>query len=447
MSNGEERLNLLTDLTAKAQGAGADAADAVYVEGISLSHARRLGKPEHVERSEGADIGLRVFVGQRQAIVSSSDMSPAALAELVDRAVAMARSVPEDPYCGLAEPGQLAASIPDLDMCDPVEPSTDELIDRAARAEDAARAVAGVTNSEGAEAGWSRHTLAMAASNGFAETYSGTGHSLSVSVIAGEGTNMERDYDYSSAVFAEDLTAPEDIGRSAGEKAVKRLNPRKTKTTQVPIIYDPRVARGIVGHLSSAINGSSIARGTSFLKDMMDKKIFPEHVVIADDPLRKRGLRSRPFDGEGVATKRRNIIERGVLNTWILDLRSARQLGLATTGHASRGTSSPPSPSASNLFMEPGPLSPDELIADIKSGFYITEMIGFGINAVTGDYSRGAGGFWIENGKLTYPVNEVTVAGNLKDMFLNLTPANDLTFRYGTDAPTLRIEGMTVAGQ
>ena len=446
MSAEDNRLGLLDGLIRKAVKAGADAADAVLFDGVSLSLGQRLGKPERLERSENADLGLRVLIGKRQAMVSSSDMAPDILDDLVERAVAMARSVPEDPYCGLAEPGLVAVDLPDLDICDWSDPGPDTLTDWAARAEDAARAIAGVTNSEGAEASWGRSTIAMAASNGFAKTYSGSHYGLSVSVLAGEGTTMERDYDYTGGVYAEDLRPPEDIGRSAGEKAVRRLSPRKVDSTQVPIVFDPRVSRGLLGHLAGAINGASVARGTTFLKDKLEQRIFPESVTIVDDPHRRRGLRSKPFDGEGVATSRRNIIDKGVLTTWYLDLRSARQLGMATTGHASRGTSSPPSPSATNLYLEPGELDPAALLAEIGTGFYVTEMIGFGINGVTGDYSRGAGGFWIENGELAYPVSEVTVAGNLNDMFANVTAANDLEFRYGTDAPTVRIGGMTVAG-
>ena len=359
----------------------------------------------------------------------------------------MAKAVPEDPYCGIADPDQLATEIHDIDSFDPSEPSAETLVDWANRAEEAARAIDGITNSEGAEAGWGQATVSVAATNGFAQTYSGSHYSLSASVLAGEGTAMERDYDYTGAVYAEDLMSPEEIGRSAGEKAVKRLNPQKAETAQVSVIYDPRVSRGIVGHLASAINGSSIARDTSFLKDQMDQQIFGDNINIYDDPHRPRGLRSKPFDGEGVANQKRKIIDGGTLTTWILDLRSSRQLGLETTGHASRGTGSPPSPSATNVYLEPGSQSPTELMSDIKAGLYVNELIGMGINGLTGDYSRGAAGFWIENGELTYPVSEITIAGNLKDMFRNLTPADDLEFRYGVDAPTLRIDGMTLAGK
>ena len=258
---------------------------------------------------------------------------------------------------------------------------------------------------------------------------------------------MERDYDYTGAVYAEDMLSPESLGKNAGQKAVKRLNPRKVKTTQVPIIYDPRVSRGLLGHLTSAINGSSIARGTSFLKDKMKERVFSEDITICDDPHRPRGLRSKPFDGEGVANKKRELVSSGILSTWILDLRSSRQLGLETTGHASRGSGSAPSPSATNVYLQPGLQSPEQLMNDIKDGLYVTELIGMGVNGLTGDYSRGAAGFWIKNGEITYPVSEITIAGNLNDMFLRLSPANDLEFRYGIDAPTIRIEGMTLAGK
>ncbi|MEO5337893.1 MAG: TldD/PmbA family protein [Magnetospirillum sp. WYHS-4] len=447
MFTAPDRLDLLTDLIAKARRAGADAADAVWVEGVSLSFSRRLGKQERLERSESADLGLRVLIGRRQAMVSSSDTGAEALDELVARGVAMARAVPEDPWCGLALPEQLAAQVPDLDAFDPVEPTPEVLEDRAARAEDAALAVPGVTNSEGASAGWGRSTFAIAASNGFARVHSGSRHSVSVSVLAGEGTAMQTDYDYTSVVHGADLRNPEDIGRAAGEKAVRRLHPRKAESARLPVVFDPRVARSLLGHLAGAANGASVARGTSFLKDRMGQRIFREGVTVIDDPHRRRGLASRPFDGEGIATRRRAVVEDGVLSTWFLDLATARQLGLETTGHAGRGTSSPPSPSPSNLYLEPGSLSPAELMADIDAGLYVTDMMGFGINFVTGDYSRGATGFWIEKGKLAYPVSEVTVAGNLIDMFARLTPAGDLEFRYGTDSPTVRVDGMTLAGR
>ena len=441
-----EPLQTLEDLLKRAKAKGAEAADGVLVRNISVNVAQRLGKREKLERSEAQDLGLRVFVGKRQAIVSTSDFAPKMLDELAGRAVAMARAVPEDEFCGLADPAQLVKVPVVLDLEDKNEPSETALTDMIARAEDAARAVPGVTNSEGAEAGWGRVEIALAASNGFRGGYSISRWGISVSVLAGQGTGMERDYDFASTVFGENLPAPETLGKSAGERAVKRLNPRKASTAKIPIIYDPRIANGLIGHFVGAINGASIARGTSFLKDKMNEQVFAKGIRIIDDPHRPRGLRSKPFDGEGVANKKRALIEDGRLTTWLLDCRSARQLGLTTTGHAARGTSSPPSPSASNLYMEPGALTPEALIGDIRQGFYVTELIGHGVNGVTVDYSRGAAGYWIENGKLTYPVSEVTVAGNLKDMFLNITPANDLLFRYGTDSPTIRIDGMTLAG-
>ncbi|MCP5371111.1 MAG: TldD/PmbA family protein [Hyphomicrobiales bacterium] len=440
-------LDRLTGLIDQATSAGADAADAILVDSTSLSMARRLGQPESVERSESTDLGLRVFVGKRQAIVSSSDLTSGALDALVDRAVAMARSVPEDPHCGLATPDLLATAFPDLEQFDPGEPSPEALADLAQRAEDAARAVVGVTNSEGAEAGWARDRVAVAASNGFAHLRAATRHSLSVSVLAGEGTGMERDYDYDARVFAADLRPAEQIGRAAGEKAVRRLNPRKVGSAQVPVVFDPRVSRSLLGHLAGAVNGAAIARGTSFLKDRLEKPVFPAGVTIIDDPLRPRGLRSKSFDAEGVATARRQVIDDGVLTTWLLDLRSARQLGLHTTGNASRGVASPPSPSTTNFYLAAGQVAPRDLMADITGGLYVTELIGFGVNSVTGDYSRGATGFWIDGGEIAYPVSEITIAGNLVDMFAHLTAADDLEFRYGTDAPTVRIDGMTVAGQ
>jgi PmbA protein len=441
-----EPLQILEDLLKRAKAKGAQAADCLIVRDISLDVAQRLGQREKLERSEAQDLGLRVFVGKRQAIVSTSDLEPKTLDELAERAVAMARAVPEDEFCGLADPELLVKLPVALDLEDKKEPTEAELTSMIARAEDAARAVPGVTNSEGAEAGWGRVEIALAASNGFRGGYAGSRWGISVSVLAGEGTGMERDYDFASAVFGENLPAPEALGKSAGERAVRRLGPRKASTAKIPMVYDPRVANGLIGHFVGAINGASITRGTSFLKDKMGQQIFARGIRIIDDPHRPRGLRSKPFDGEGVANTKRALIEDGVLTTWLLDCRSARQLGLTTTGHAARGTSSPPSPSASNLYLEPGKLTPEDLMADIKQGFYVTELIGHGVNGVTGDYSRGAAGYWIENGKLTHPVSEVTVAGNLKDMFQHLTPANDLLFRYGTDSPTVRIDGMTLAG-
>ena len=439
------RLDRLAALVAAARRAGADQADAILAESASLSVQRRLGALEQLERAESLDIGLRVFVGQSQAIISSSETDPAGFARLAERAVAMARVVPADPFVGLLE----ARPAPDagpLDLLDPMEPTAEDLIARAAIAEDAAMAVAGVTNSEGAEAGWSRLRVAIVNSHGFAGEYARSGHSISASALAGSGTGMERDYDYSSAVFLEDLEDAALIGRRAGEQAVARLNPKRPATTRIPVVYAPRVSGSLLGHLSSAINGAAVARGTSFLKDSMGKRVLAPGLRVMDDATRRRGLRSRPFDGEGTPCAALALVEDGILQSWVLDGRSARQLKLASTGHASRGTGGPPSPSASNLWLEAGHVTPRELMGDITLGLYITEMIGMGVNGVTGDYSRGAAGFMIRHGELAEPVSEITVAGKLQDMFLAMYPANDLVFKRGTDAPTLRVDGMTLAG-
>lgn len=442
----QDAANLLDDLIQRARRAGADAADALLVDGASLSLSTRLGKPEGLERSEAGDLGLRVFVGRRMAVVSSTDRGPRMIAELAERAVAMARAVPEDSFCGIAEPGQITHSWIDLDLNDPDEPSADALIDAAKATEDAARAVAGVTNSDGADASWSRSAVTLVASNGFAGGYGVSRRSLSVSVLAGEGTGMERDYAYHSTVYGSDLESPAEIGARAGRQAVAKLNPRKVKSQTVPVIFDPRLSGGFLGNLCGAISGAAIARGTSFLKDRLGQSVFAPGIQVVEDPHVRRGLRSKPFDAEGLPNHRRHLIEDGVLTTWILDLRSSRQLGLAPTGHATRGTSGPPSPSPTNVYLAPGPLSPTELMADIQDGLYVTELMGQGVNGVTGDYSRGAAGFWIENGQIAYPVSEITIAGNLKDMFRRTVPASDLRLRYGIDAPTIRIDGMTVAG-
>ena len=382
-------------LVKAARAAGADAADALEYKNISVGVSYRLGNLEDVGRSESNDLGLRVFVGQQVAFVSSNDYSEKALAELPERALAMARLAPEDQYAGLAPRELLAKTYPDLEIDDPQEPSTALLVERARAAEAAALAVPGVTNSEGGSADYGRSMITLCTSKGFLGGYSGTSRSVAVSVIAGEGTGMERDYDYSSTRFAADLEAPHIVGKRAGMRAVKRLNPRKAKTQSVPVIFDPRVASSLVGHFAGAISGAAIARGVSFLKDKLGEAVFSEGVTIVDDPHRKRGLRSKPFDGEGVANRRTILADKGRLTTWLLDSASARQLGLTTTGHAARGTGGPPSPSATNLYMMAGPLSPTELMADVRDGLYVTELIGMGVNSVTGDYSRGAAGFWI----------------------------------------------------
>jgi len=443
----QEQLSVLEDVISIAKKAGAEHADALIVESDSLGVSCRLGEMEDLERSESKDLGLRVLIGKQQAVVSTSDINPTTLAELAQRAVDMARHATEDPWCGLADASDLTASYPqDLDLFDPTIPSAEGLFDTAKIIEDAARSVAGITNSEGASASWGRSSMALMTSHGFAGSYEASSHSMGISVIAGEGTGMERDYEFASARHMEDLDGPEAIGLTAANNTLRRLNPDNHETCKVPVVFDPRVGSSLLGHLSGAINGASVARGTSFLKDAMDSQIFADGISILDDPLRVRGLRSKAFDGEGVATRARRVIDQGVLGMWFLDSSTARQLNLPVTGNASRGTSSVPGAAPTNLYMEAGRQSVAKLIADIESGFFVTELIGMGVNGVTGDYSRGASGFWIENGEIAGAVRGMTIAGNLKDIYLNLTPADDLTFKYGTNVPTLRIEGLTLAG-
>ncbi|WP_169567761.1 TldD/PmbA family protein [Sneathiella limimaris] len=444
--NEQNSLNILEDLIAKGLNKGAEAVEAVRIQGASTSISYRLGEVEEVERSEAHDLGLRVLIGKKQAFVSSNDTKPELLDELVDRAISMAKNMPDDPYCDIADPALLATDIPDLDLYDATECSPEELEENARIAEEAARAVDGVTNSEGASSSFGHSSVALASSNGFRGTYSGSSYSVGVSVIAGEGTTMERDYDYDSKRHYSDLRTAAEIGKSAGERAVKNLNSRKMPSAHVPVVYSTRVSASLLSHFAGAISGAAVARGTSFLKDHMDKPVFDENITIVDDPHRIRGIASKAFDGEGVKNERLNLIDQGRLTTWILNTSSAKQLGLQTNGRATRGTSSPPGSSTTNLYMEAGDLSLEDLIKDIKSGLYITSLIGFGVNGVTGDYSRGASGFWIEDGEIAFPVSELTVAGNLKDMFKNLTPASDLEFRFGTNAPSIRVEGMMVAG-
>ena len=434
-------------LVAAAKRAGADQADAVAVRGVSLSVEVRDGAVEESQRSEGDDLGLRVLVGKKQAVVSTNDLNGGGFAGLAERAVAMARAAPDDRFAGLADPALLARNIPALDLLDPDMPDVGVLEERAREAEAAAMAVAGVSKSGGASASVGIGGMVLVTSHGFHGATMNSHHGISMSAIAGDGTGMETDYDYTSTVHAADLESATIIGRNAGERAVKRLNPRKVTTRRVPVVFDTRIAGSLIGHLANAANGASIARKTSFLREKRGEQIFAPDIDIIDDPLRKRGLRSRPFDAEGVATSARKVVEGGVLKTWFLDSATARELDLQTNGDAYRGVSSPPSPGPSNLHLVPGAKSPHALIADITDGFYVTELIGQGVNLVTGDYSRGASGFWIENGELTYPVSEVTIAGHLTEIFKSLTPANDLIFRYGTNAPTVRVEGLTVAGQ
>lgn len=430
-------------LVEAAKKAGADAADAVAVRGRSTSVSVRLGKVESTNSSEGDDVSLRVFVGKRAASVSATASSdPVTLAE---RAVAMAKASPEDPFKSLADPELLAKTVLDLDLYDPTAVTADELRESALAAEEAALAVPGVTNSGGSGASAGIGGLVLATSHGFVGHYVGSRFGRSASVIAGQGTGMERDYEYSSRLHAADLDSAEEIGRKAGERVVRRLNPRKAKTGTVDVVFDPRVARGIAGHLAGAINGASVARKTSFLRDQMGKQVASAGITVTDEPALMRGQASRPFDGEGVAGEKLLMVEKGVLNHWFLSTSAALELGLRTNGRGAR-TGSSVSPSSTNLAIEAGDRTPEEVIRSLKSGFYVTEVFGQGVDMITGEYSRGASGLWIENGELAFPVAEVTIASNLKDMFLRMVPASDLDRNYATASPTLLIEGMTLAG-
>ncbi len=434
------------DIVARARRAGADAADAVFAADASTDVSVRLGKLEDVGRAEAAELGLRVFCGRRSASVSTSDLADATLDALVERAVAMAREAPEDAWAGLAPAERLLhGSVPQLDLDDGGDPTPESLRDAALAAEDSARAVPGVTNSEGGGASASRAVWALATSHGFAGAYSGTGYGVSASVLAGSGGDMQRDYAHHSARRRATLDAPEAVGREAGERAVARMNPAHLASGAMPVVFDARVGASLLGHLIGAISGQAIARRTSFLLEALGTEVFSPGVTVRDDPHRPHGLRSRPFDGEGLPVSPTLIVEQGMLETWLLDSAAARQLGLEPTGHASRGVGGAPGVGTSNLYMEPGVVPPETLIGDIEQGVLVTELIGMGVNGVTGDYSRGAAGFRIEGGRLTGAVAEFTIAGNLRDMYRALTPANDLRFRHGVNVPTMRVDGMTVA--
>jgi PmbA protein len=437
----------LSDLMSTARRAGADAADAMYHGDRSTDVHVRLGALENVDQSEGEEIGLRVFVGRRSATVSASDLAPDSLRALAERAVAMAREAPEDQYAGLAPKDRLlSGAAPDLDLDDGQEPSPEALRSRALAAEDAARAVSGVTNSEGASAAAGRSQIALATSHGFLAGYTASAHSIGASMLAEAGDQKQRDGAWHWVRHLGLLDDAEATGRLAGERAVARLGARKLPSGPMPVVFDPRIAGSLIGHLLGAISGPAIARRTSFLLDCLGEQVFADGITILDDPHRIRGLRSRPFDGEGLPTAPSKLIDAGILTRWLMDSASARQLGAEPTGHASRGVGGSPGVSTSNVHVSPGAVSRDALIGGIARGFYVTELIGQGVNGVTGDYSRGAGGFVIENGKLGHPVAEVTIAGNLKDMFRNMTAADDLEFRYAVNAPTLLVEGMTLAG-
>ena len=440
--------NLLNDVVAAARKAGADAAEAVGAERRSLSITVRMGELEEVEREESRDLGLRVFVGKRQATVSGSDISAEARAKLVERAVAMARLAPEDPYAGLADPDRLARGpFRDLDLYDPSEPSAETLEARARTAEAAARATPKVTNTDGASGSWSSSQWTMVTSAGFAGIHRASGFSIGASAIAGDEDGMETGYDGRSTRWQGDLPAPESLGAEAGRRAASRLGARKIASTTAPVIFENRLAGSLMSPLIGAISGPSIARGTSFLKDKLGEQIFAAGIFISDDPHRRRGLGSSPFDDEGVANEKRSLIDDGVLTTWLLNSSSARQLGLTTTGHASRGLAGPPGVSTSNLTFQPGDRDQAALMRDAGTGLLVTSMFGPSLNGNTGDWSVGCSGFWFEDGEIAYPVNEITVAGNLLDIFKRVVPGSDLEIRGASNAPSLLIDALAIAGR
>ncbi len=433
-----------TRLVEAAKRAGADAADAVSVRRVSLGVDVRLGKVEETTRAETDDFTLRVFVGKRSASVSANVFGDPA--EFAARAVAMAKVTPEDPNAGLADPARLAKNLPDLDLLDETIPTPEELTEVARAAEDAARAVPGVTNSGGGGASWSLLGLVLATSDGFAGSYLTSRFANSVMAIAGEGTGMERDYDTALKTHRSDMPSPEDIGRSAGQRAIRRLNPGKMETTRLTVVYEPRAASSLLGHLAGAINGTAIARRTSFLGKALGTEVFSRDIRIVDDPHRPRALGSRPFDGEGVAAEAIDVIRDGVLTGWLLDSTTGRELGIASNGRAAR-MGGGPTPSTTNFNLQPGRLTPGQLVAEVKDGLFVTDLIGAGVSTVTGDYSRGVSGFRIRNGELEEAVSEITVASNLREMFRSLRAANDLEYRFNTNSPTVAVEGMTVAGR
>jgi PmbA protein len=430
---------------ARAAAHGADAADVDVIDGRSVSATSRLGKMEDISRAEGRDLSLRVFVGQSSAVVSTNEFSQPTLDGLAERAVAMARLAPPDRYAGIAAAELLATDWPDLDLNDDTAPGADALFETALEAEDAARAVDGVSNSLGASASAAHREIVLATSAGFAASYRASRFSVSAGAVAGTGTGMENDYAFTSARHHGDLAGAHEIGHEAGTRAVRRLGAARPETFTGTVVFDPRVGRSLVGHLATAISGQAVARGATFLKSKLGEQVFAAGISIVDDPLRRRGPASRPFDGEGLPSVRRALVDDGRLTGWILDLASARQLGLDPTGQAARGGGTP-GPSAANVSLEPGKVSAEALVAGVERGVFVTGTIGMGVNIVTGDYSRGANGFLIEKGEITRPVSEFTIAGHLLKMFAALTPADDLTLKYGTDAPTLMVEGMTVAG-
>ncbi|MEO1733301.1 MAG: TldD/PmbA family protein [Pseudomonadota bacterium] len=445
-----QQLKQVTEMMlSAAKHAGADAADAMAVQDVSVSADVRNGQLEHAERSESLDIGLRVFVGKRQAVVSSSDTNPSTLAIMAERAVAMAKEAPEDPYAGLADPAEIVTNVPDmgLQLADPApEPLPADLQENARIAEAAALENKGISQVQSANASHSRSAVFLAATNGFAGGYARTGSSTSCVAIAGSGTGMERDYDGDMRIFASDLRPAAEIGARAAQRAVDRLSPRKPATGSYPVLFDERISSSLIGHLLAAANGSAIARGASWLKESLGEEVLPTSLSVIEDPHRVRTSGSRPFDAEGLATQRRVVVDNGVLKGWTLDLSTARKLGLQSTANAARGTSSPPSPSTWNIAMTQGERSRSDLMRDMGTGLLVTSMIGSTINPNTGDYSRGASGFWIEEGHIAYPVNECTIAGNLRDMLKRIVPANDARTHLSRVVPSLLVDGMTLAG-
>ena len=433
-------------LIKKSKKKGADNIDVVYIENTNIDVGCRLKKIEKLERSESNDLGLRFIKNKKQVIVSSNDLNKKSLEELVFKASKMVNAVPKDPHCSIAQKKDLIRKIPNLEIFENKEPTIKSLKDKVIEAESAGLDVKDVTNSEGAEIGWNKSEIHLFNSNGLNANYQSSSYSIYAVLIAGRGTSMEREYEFASSVFEKDLKKASAIGKKAGELAVKKLNPKKIKTSKIPVIFSPRVANSFLRHLSSSINGNSITRGTSFLKNKLHKKIFSNDINITDNPLKKRGLQSKPFDGEGLETKKIKIVENGELKTWFLDLATASQLKLKSTAHASRGISSPPTPNPTNLYFEPGNISPENLIGNIKKGIYVTELMGSSVNLINGDYSRGGSGFWIDKGQITYPVNEITIANNLNEMFKKIILANDLEFKQGLNSPTMLIEDMIVAG-
>ena len=441
--------NIVHDAVLLAKKAGADHADALMITSEEISYGQRLGRVEQMEQNRSRKIGLRVIIGNRQAITSSTEINQKTLQALATRALEMANIVPVEPDCLPATPTQIMQEIPAQDILqlhDNQQITMEQLIETGKILEDVALQNKGITNSEGANVSASYSKIAHAISNGFAATLEKSHYGLSVSLIAGAGDKMQTDYDYSVATHFQNLTTPEAIAQEAATRTLAKLNPRKGNSFQGAVMFAPRVGGSMLSYFLSAINGDAIHKGMSFLKERMGTKIFADDINIIEDPLMKQSLGGRLFDGEGLATSKKHWIENGTLNDWVLDLRTARKLNLQSTGNAGRGISSPPSPTISNAYIEAGKLTEAELMQDIKQGFYVTSTMGMGVNLITGDYSQGAEGFWIENGELTYPVQEMTLAGNLSDMFLNLRVADNLEFKQRINVPSLRIDGMIVSG-